>query len=1397
MGFSIACWRRVPRIWMSILVAMTMVAETSAQVSPWSDQRLPIRDGLWLWLDAQTIAAAHQSLSLSKPTDGDRLDVWRDGSGNGHDFSQSQEADQPTLIRVGDFWTVRFDGQSDSMRCLASAATATEASIFIVAAPHSNHGGFRAFFAANAAGKNDYQSGWNVDLGGGASKTFDRLNIEGLGFGGERNLLTNDHLFGTLHTFQIDVDPASQNVRMSVDGKVAGRRPMLPSNLSLAELTLGARFVGIGNARPKIHGPIQADIVELLVFDKLLTPQQSRQVQSYLQQKHKPLATELPRQIEERAAGIQLTKVPDPPAIQMLQDGFSVRELPLSLTNVNNVRFREDGRLVTLGYNGDLHLLRDSDGDGLEDQAELFWKNEGSLRGPIGLLLTPPDYPQGRGAFIASKGKVSLIVDRDGDDRADEEIVVATGWQEIPQNVDAVGLAMDEEGWLYFGLGTANYANGYLIDDDGKSQYDLLSDRGTVQRVSPDFSRRETVCTGIRFPIALAFNRHGDLFCSEQEGATWLANGNPFDELLHIRPSRHYGFPPRHPRHNPDVIDEPSTFDYAPQHQSTCGMVFNQPVGDGPVFGPPSWTDNAIVCGESRGKLWRTQLVKTEAGYVAASQLLACLQLLTVDACVAPDGDLIVACHSGPPDWGTGPTGIGKLFRIEMSAADAPRPVAAWAESATEIRIAFDRPLDPLNLHDLVRRTQVQYGRYVRAGDRFENLVPPYAVVQQQSLSPRYQLPVASASVTPDLRTLVIGTAAMRGTSQYAVTLPRSDAAQGPEPHASRDVIEQHPQTEIDFSLTGLRVTWDSDASPPPVSDEKDKTEKWARWIPHADLQVARELTVGSATHAALWSEIAGRGVLTLQTQLDLHHFLRPAVQPGSTLDYEWPEEEVTVTFRSSHPIEIDTEDETVNVISSLEDSTTAELICSGDRLDWVDLSIRIQCDGAAAPQLTLAVTTNEDSRPRPLALNRFFLPWAESDWETKNADARPRRIAEIEGGNWGRGRRVFHSQTAACFQCHTVGGSGGTIGPDLSNLIHRDYASILRDIVSPSYSINPDYFGQQVLMEDGRVLTGVLRTQGGRLILGDSAGKLTQLDRASIESMHPASVSIMPTGLHEKLSPDQLRDLMTYLLTEPPSMPLDSPLQAPPVRTRAELAAVLAGSTESDEPPRPLKFVLVAGNKDHGPGEHDYPAWQVKWGQLLAAAAEVDVSAAWEFPSDQQLSSADVVVFFQKGAWDDRRQTKMDQYLSGGGGAVYIHWAVNGDDRVSDFSRRIGLASRGGSIRYRHGELQLDMHNTDHPIVRNFSQLQLYDESYWELTGDVRNVTLLASSVEDGASQPQLWTYHTGAGRVFVSIPGHYSWTFDDPLFRVLLLRGIAWSANEPVDRFNELAPLGARMVK
>ncbi len=329
------------------------------------------------------------------------------------------------------------------------------------------------------------------------------------------------------------------------------------------------------------------------------------------------------------------------PPVQILIPGFKVFELPVQLPNLNNLRYREDGSLYALGYNGNVWLLHDTDGDGLEDASKIFFENKAHLRGPIGMAVVPAGHallhrqgalvPEARGVVVASKGKVSALLDFDGDDVAEVERVIASGWKEIPPNVDTIGVAIHPvDGSIYFGLGTAAYNNAYLLDGQGRSDFDLASERGTIQRIKPDLSGHETICTGLRFTIGMQFNTQGELFATDQEGATWLSNGNPFDELLHIRPGRHYGFPPRHPRNLPRVFDEPSLFDYRPQHQSTCGLVLNlarPPVAK--TFGPESWVGNAFIAGESRGKLYRTQLVETSQGeYVAANQILACLTML-------------------------------------------------------------------------------------------------------------------------------------------------------------------------------------------------------------------------------------------------------------------------------------------------------------------------------------------------------------------------------------------------------------------------------------------------------------------------------------------------------------------------------------------------------------------------------------------------------------------------------------------------------------------------------------------------------------------------------------------------------------------------------------------------
>ncbi len=1359
-----------------MLVAVSSLnAADPPSVEKWADAKLPVTAGLELWLDASRATADKPA-----PLDG-KLDTWADASGHGRHVKQPKADARPVRTPVGSAAVVKFDGVDDHLRAVKVGANLDTFSVFVVAAPRHNPGDFRGVLAFNAANTRDYETGLCIDFGPAPTPRFTALNVEGRGFGGYQSLLKSDTPFGTLHTLEVIAD--AKAVKLTADGKPAGERARDGKPVSLEELTLGARHYTNGPGAQEVRGFGRWDVAEVLVYNRALTADEAKQVRTYLDAKHAELKKNLPP--EPAGPGDPLVPVKDPPPVQVLLPGFTVRELPVELTNINNVLYRPDGTLVALAYNGVIYHLKDTDGDGLEDKATVFFDSKGTLSSPIGMALTPPKYKHGEGVFLATKGKVLLVTDTDGDGEADKEIVVADGWKEFSVNIDVIGVAVDpKDESIYFGRGTPNYANGYLLDKEGKAAFNLKDERGTIQRVSPDFKTREVVAKGIRFPVGIRFNRHGDLFCTDQEGATWMPSGNPFDELLHIQKGRYYGFPPRHPKHLPDVIDEPSTFDYGPQHQSTCGFCFNEPVTkDGPTFGPKSWAGDAIVTGESRGKLYRTQLVKSKAGYVARNHLLACLSMLTVDCCITPDGGLLVACHSGGPDWGSGPTGKGKLFKI--SYADThPQPVLVYPSSNREVRVEFDRPVDPALLKDVAKQAKLTAGRFVRAGDRFETIWPGYAVVVNERAAPRFDIPVRSAQLTPDRRTLVLSTDPLPAAVHYALTLP----APGRPAKPAKGELRQVPEIDLDFDLTGVEATWKS----------QDGKQDWTGWLPHPDLEVAKAFTAGSSPHDALWKGMQVPGSLSLKTKLDLSNMLRPQVQPGSKLDHEFPAEKVWLSYLESTRLE-DSNRPDEAILPAIHGTSF------GGAESWTvgyepkggkPVPIEFKLTREAQPELKfdLIWSTKEDNEHRPLPLRRFLLPWANTDPKALGQDVVAVRPKELDGGSWAKGRAVYFSEQAACARCHTIHGRGGNIGPDLSNLVHRDYVSVLRDITKPSFALNPDHLTQVVHMDDGRSFTGVVRTEGDKLFVGDKDGKVTELPRKAVEKVAASPLSTMPEGLTELLGPERMKDLMTFLLTDPVRMPDYGTGKPPEMRTRKELAAVLAGSTTVD--PKPMTVVLVSGKKDHGQGEHDYPAWQKAWKELLGTAEKTTVQTADDWPTAEQFKTADVLAFYQQGKWTADRAKDMDAFLKRGGGAVYIHYAVDGGADAPGFAQRIGLAWQGGKSKFRHGPLELGFDaSTKHPVARNFDRVKFTDESYWNLVGDPKNVTVLARGKEDGADQPLFWSLEQGKGRVFVSIPGHFAWTFDDPLFRVLLLRGIAWAGGQPVDRFNDLATPGARL--
>ncbi|MDB6029712.1 MAG: putative rane-bound dehydrogenase [Verrucomicrobiales bacterium] len=139
---------------------------------------------------------------------------------------------------------------------------------------------------------------------------------------------------------------------------------------------------------------------------------------------------------------------------------------------------------------------------------------------------------------------------------------------------------------------------------------------------------------------------------------------------------------------------------------------------------------------------------------------------------------------------------------------------------------------------------------------------------------------------------------------------------------------------------------------------------------------------------------------------------------------------------------------------------------------------------------------------------------------------------SELVGGDRNRGQRVFASQKAGCFTCHQVGYVGGKVGPDLSRVGSiRTERDLLEAIVYPSASFVRSYEPMVLVAKDGEEYSGVLRNESSdSLVLVSGAGAEKRFRRDEITDIRPGTVSVMPEGLDQQLSKQELADLVVYL---------------------------------------------------------------------------------------------------------------------------------------------------------------------------------------------------------------------------------------------------------------------------
>ncbi len=126
-------------------------------------------------------------------------------------------------------------------------------------------------------------------------------------------------------------------------------------------------------------------------------------------------------------------------------------------------------------------------------------------------------------------------------------------------------------------------------------------------------------------------------------------------------------------------------------------------------------------------------------------------------------------------------------------------------------------------------------------------------------------------------------------------------------------------------------------------------------------------------------------------------------------------------------------------------------------------------------------------------------------------------------------GRALFQK---SCASCHVLYGVGIKIGPDLTGSNRKNLDYLLENIVDPSASVGVDFRTMIALLKDGRVINGVTTATTDRTLTLQTAQEPVTLDREEIESIKQSKTSLMPDGLLQNLSADQVRNLIGYLMS-------------------------------------------------------------------------------------------------------------------------------------------------------------------------------------------------------------------------------------------------------------------------
>jgi putative membrane-bound dehydrogenase-like protein len=129
------------------------------------------------------------------------------------------------------------------------------------------------------------------------------------------------------------------------------------------------------------------------------------------------------------------------------------------------------------------------------------------------------------------------------------------------------------------------------------------------------------------------------------------------------------------------------------------------------------------------------------------------------------------------------------------------------------------------------------------------------------------------------------------------------------------------------------------------------------------------------------------------------------------------------------------------------------------------------------------------------------------------------------------QGKALF---TQHCSACHRFKDEGVALGPDLAGLTDRSVDTLLVAILDPNQSVETPFVNYSIVTRDGRELSGIIVSETGSSVTLRAAGGAEHvLLRNEIKEITSSGLSLMPDGLEQGLTPQQMADLIQYVLAE------------------------------------------------------------------------------------------------------------------------------------------------------------------------------------------------------------------------------------------------------------------------